>query len=125
MANSTFPGTTGKYVNRPRFRLPGSGSGRSISAGISQSFFPQHLDQGNLQGLSFMRPLCRQTLQLDGKPRNVDAVANGVPLVGGVGHLQEVGDVRENSLLREWEVFLEDMKLLVTLREIDKYLRLQ
>src|SRR5450759_3513568 len=54
MANSRRPGTTGKYLKRPRVRLPGSGIGRSISPGIAYSFLSLHLDDGDLQGFGFV-----------------------------------------------------------------------
>src|ERR1041384_5890274 len=91
IANSRRPGTTGKYVKRPRCRLPGSGDGRPVSPCIAQGFLSQHLDRRG-----FMRPLRGQALQLDGEAGNVDAVARRVTFVGSVRHLEEIGDVIED-----------------------------
>src|SRR5271169_5249143 len=66
-----FPGATGKYVKRPRWRLPASGIERSVSSGIAQRFLSQHLHDGQLQGLVLMRPLGGQALQLNGEAGHV------------------------------------------------------
>src|SRR5947209_5483318 len=100
IANSSRPGATGKYVKRPRFRLPGSGSGRSISPGIAQRFLSQDLHHRDLERLLLVSPLRGEAFQLDGVSRDVDAVARRVALVGRVRHLQKVRDVLKNSLLR-------------------------
>src|SRR5579871_4525268 len=125
MANSSRPGTTGKYVKRPRFRLPASGSRRSISPDIAQRFLSQHLNDGDFQGLGLVGPLRGQALQLDGETGYVDAVANRVSLVGGVRHLQEIGHVSQNSLLGERKILFENVVLFVAFGEIDENLRLQ
>src|SRR4051812_20686482 len=85
IANSRRPGTTGKYVKRPRLRLPGSGSGRSISPGIAQRFLSQDLHHRDLERLFLVGALGGQAFQLDRIPRDIDAVARGVALVGGMG----------------------------------------
>src|ERR1051325_4326455 len=92
-ANSRRPGATGKYVKRPRFRLPGSGSGRSISPGIAQRFLSQDLHHGDLERLLLVSPLGGKAFQLDGVSSDVDAVARGVPLVGSMRHLEKIGHV--------------------------------
>src|SRR5436309_12053971 len=125
MANSRRPGATGKYVKRPRLRLPGSGSGRSISPGIPQRFLSQDLHHRDLERLLFVRPLRREAFQLNGITRDVDAVARRVALVGGVRHLEKIGDVLQDSLLREREVLLQNLVLFLALGEVDKNLRLQ
>src|ERR1017187_3186984 len=79
-ANSRRPGTTGKYVNRPRERLPGSGIGRPISPGIAESFLSQHLDDGDLQAFGVVGAVRGQALQLDGVAGDIDAVAHRVAL---------------------------------------------
>src|SRR5262249_10875266 len=124
MANSRRPGTTGKYVKRPRRRLAKSGSGGSDAPGIPQRLLPEHLHHGDLEGLGFVSPLRGQALQLDGESRDVDAVPHGVALVGSVGHLEEIGDVVENALLGEGQVLAKDVQLLVPLREVDEDLGL-
>ena len=59
-------------------------------------------------------------LQLHGETRDIDAVADGVALVGGVRLLQEIGDVIQDLLVAERQVLLQDRVLLVALRKIDQ-----
>src|ERR1035441_5922093 len=91
--NSSRPGATGKYWKRPRWRLPASGSRRSLSWDIAQRFLSQHLHHRDLKRRRLVRPFGGQALELDGEPRHVDAVARRKPLVGGVGRLQEIRHV--------------------------------
>src|ERR1041384_4715382 len=109
IANSSRPGTTGKYVNRPRCRLPGSGNGRPVSPGIAQGFLSQHLDHRNFKRLGFVCPLGGQALHLDREARDVDAVTHGVALVRSVRHLEEIGDVIQDSFLGEGQVLPKDL----------------
>src|SRR6185437_16821491 len=114
------PGTTGRYVNRPRWRLPKSGSARSISPDIAQGFFSQNLDNRNLQGMCLVGSLRRQALQLEREARHVDAVARRVAFIGSVRHLKKIRDIGEDALLGKRQVLLEDLILLVALRKIDE-----
>src|SRR5258706_3325515 len=98
-ANSSFPGTTGKYVNRPRVRLPGSGSDGSRSSGIAQRFFAERFHDGGLERRRLMAAVGGQAFQLNGETPDIDAVAHGVALVGGVRLLQKFGHVSENAVL--------------------------
>src|SRR5438128_5475068 len=91
MANSSFPGTTGKYVNRPRFRLPGSGNDGSRSSGIAQRFFAERFHDGRLERRRLMAAVGGQTLQFNGETPDIYTVAHGVALVGGVSLLQKFG----------------------------------
>src|ERR1700744_2523561 len=72
-ANSRRPGTTGKYVNRPRRRLPASGVGVTFSSDIAPRLFSQHLGKREFERSRFVGAFCRETLQLDSEPRHVDA----------------------------------------------------
>ena len=69
--------------------------------------------------------LSGEALQLDGETGDVDAVADGVAFVGGVRHLQKVGDVLEDALFGEGQVLAQDLFFLVAFREIDEDLRLE
>src|SRR5580704_9488417 len=106
MANSRRPGTTGRYESWPRVRLDQSGSDPG-SPDIPQSLLAQSLDQRGFEGVLFMLDAGRQALELDRVARNVDAIANAVALIGGMRLLQEVGDVLQDAVLRERNVFLE------------------
>lgn len=66
-----------------------------------------------------------QALQLDGITGDVDAVADAVALIGGVGLLKEIGDVLQDAVLGEGQVLFEDLEFLVLFGEIDQDLRLQ
>src|SRR5579862_514642 len=125
IANSSLPGTTGKYVKRPRSKLAASGNGRSISPDMTQRFFPQSVQDRRLERLVLVATLGRERAQLDRKAANVDAVAHRVALVGGVSLLQEIGDVIQNAVLGERQIFLEDLEFLIALRKVDQDLRLQ
>ena len=59
------------------------------------------------------------------KRADVDAVAHGVALVGGVRLLQKIGHVSQDALLGERQVLFQDLILFVALRKIDEDLRLQ
>src|SRR5437762_4560865 len=125
MANSSFPGTTGKYVNRPRCRLPGSGNDGSRSSGITQRFFAERLHDGRFERRRLMAAVGGQAFQLNGETPDIDAVTHSVALVGGVSLLQKFGHVSEDAVLGERQIFLEDLVLFVALGEVDKNLRLQ
>src|SRR5690348_15243918 len=100
-ANSSFPGTTGKYENRPRFRLPGSGNDGSRSSGIAQRFFAERFHDRRFERRRFMAAVGGQAFQLNGETPDVDAVAHGIALVGGVRLLQKFGHVSEYAVLGE------------------------
>ena len=72
-----------------------------------------------------MTLLGRKTLELDREARDVDAVAGGISLIGRVGLLEKIGDVRQNAIFGEGQILLQDVVLLVALREIDEDLGLQ
>src|SRR5204863_8768059 len=110
---------------RPRLRLPGSGSRRSVSPGITQSFFSQNLNDRDFERLRLVGSLGGETLQLDRETRDVDAVAYGVALIGRVRHLEEIRDVIQDALFGKGKVLLQDVKLLVALRKVDENLRLE
>src|SRR5260221_714378 len=95
-ANSSRPGTTRKNVKRPRCKLPKSGRENAGSFDISQGLFAQRFDDGGFERRRLMILLGRKALQLDGEPPDVDAVAHGVALVGGMRLLQKIGDVLEH-----------------------------
>src|SRR5574340_420144 len=114
-ANSSRPGTTGKYVRRPRRRLPASGTSRSISPGITQRFLPECLKNGRLYGFELRDSPRFHVFQLEGEARDVDAVAHRIALVGGVGLLQEIGHVVKNAVVGERQVLAQDVVLLVPL----------
>ena len=67
----------------------------------------------------------RMALQLHAEPRDVDAVAHRVTLVGHVRLLQKVGDVAAGSARRRRAGSRAGSVLLLALREIDQNLRLQ
>src|SRR5204863_3222633 len=110
---------------RPRLRLPGSGSRRSVSPGITQSFFSQNLNDRDFERLRLVGSLGGETLQLDGETRNIDAVAHGVALVGRVRHLEEIRDVIQDALFGEGKILLQDVELLVALGKVDENLGLE
>src|SRR5579872_278696 len=107
-------------MKRPRCRLPGSGIGRSASPGIAQGFLSENLDNGGFQRLGFVSALGCQAFQLDGKARHINAVADGVALVSGMGQLQEVSYVVENPLLSERQVLPQDVELFVPFGKVDE-----
>src|ERR1700694_2273293 len=80
-ANSSLPGTTGKYVNRPRFRFPKSGRNDPGSSGIAEGFFAEDLDHRGFQRVRFVARMCRKAPQLDSVTADVNAVANRIPLI--------------------------------------------
>src|SRR6516165_10375849 len=130
-ANSNLPGATGKYVKRPRSRLATSVTGGPASAGgpvsprITQRLLSQHFYYGCLERLGLLGLACGETLELDGETRHVDAVTHGIALIGGVRHLQKIGDVSQDALFGKRQIFPQNVVLLVALREIDEDLRLQ
>ena len=63
--------------------------------------------------------------QLHGEARDVDAVARGVALVGGVRLLEKIGDVVQNMFVAEGQIFVQDREFFVPFRKIDQDLRLQ
>src|SRR6267378_3182630 len=125
--NSARPGITGKYVKFPRRRLPGSSRKTSGVRDIAQSLLTQRLENGGPQPepiLTRARPVFH-ALELHGKARDVDAVADRVAFVGGVSLLQEIGDVVENVLFAEGQVLFQNRVFFVALGEIDGDLRLE
>src|SRR5262245_4154198 len=92
MANSTRPGTTGKYRSRPRSSEPAL---ISASRDIAQGLFAQRLFDGLAnRALSGAADL---GAQLHRKSGDVDSVANGITLIGGVSLLEKIGDVIQDS----------------------------
>src|SRR5579884_880686 len=125
MANSIRPGTTGRYVRLPRQRLPASFAGWSADGYIAQCFFAQRFDYRRAQHEPQIAPAVVGAQQLGGKARDVDAVAHRVALLAGMRLLQKIGDVVQDLLVAEGQVFLENRVLLVPLRKLDDDLRLQ
>src|SRR5579862_2013025 len=119
-ANSTRPGTTGSQVMWPRVR-----SGGPECPDIGQCLLTENFTQRDFQSLLLVFAAGGQTAEFDGVAGDIDAVANRVSLVGGMGALEKSGDVFEDAVFSEGQVLFEDEKLLVLFGEVDEDLWLQ
>ena len=64
------PGATGKYVNRPRRKLPASGNGGAVPADITKRLFSQYREgasESSSEPAFHARARLPEALQFDGK----------------------------------------------------------
>src|SRR5438132_13567828 len=118
MANSTRPGTTGKYRTRPRSRPP---SLMSVSSDIAQGLFTKSLHDGDPHpvGTGAIRRSIGilHTGKFHSEARDIDPVASGEALIGGVRPLQEIGDIGQNLRITEREILAQNGEFLVAFRK--------
>src|SRR4051812_44086001 len=86
IANSMRPGRTGKYRMSPRVRLAGSDAAGITASLIAERLLNRELECVLVTDGAFLAELHRE-------PRDVDAVAYRVALVGRMGLLEEIDDV--------------------------------
>src|SRR5688572_26201265 len=116
-ANSSRPGSTGKYF---RFSMESS---RSHRPRVAHRLVAKHLLNRVAQRLG-ARPFARGD-QLRSEARKIDAVADGVALVGRMGHLQEVRYVLQDAVFGKRQVLFQNAHLFIAFGKIEYDLRLK